>query len=127
MSVMMQEKELAGVLIDKVVFQTELYQLPAPLFEKTEEHTRTVLFAHRKFRNMDKKDRIRSCYLHACLRYVQRDYMTNTTLRNRFGIEEKNSSMVSRVIRDALEAGVIVPYEDTASRKYMKYLPWWAK
>jgi predicted HTH transcriptional regulator len=76
---------------------------------------------------MDKKDRIRSRYLHACLRYVQRDYMTNTSLRSRFGIEEKNSSMVSRIISDALEAKVIIPYDDTASRKYKKYLPRWAK
>jgi len=36
-----------------IVFQTELYQLPAPLFETTDAHTRAVLFAHRAFRNMD--------------------------------------------------------------------------
>ncbi|MDX9964112.1 ATP-binding protein [Desulfobacter postgatei] len=119
--------EERGSGIDKVVFQTELYQLPAPLFEQTEEHTRAVLFAHREFRDMDKQDRIRACYLHACLRYVQRDYMTNSTLRERFGIAEKNSSMASRVIKDALEADSIVPYDSQASRKFMKYLPWWAK
>lgn len=32
-----------------LVSETEFYQLPAPIFEQTEEHTRTVLFAHRKF------------------------------------------------------------------------------
>lgn len=86
-----------------------------------------VLFAHRAFKEMDKADRIRACYLHACLRYVQRGHMTNTTLRERFGIDEKNSSMVSRIIRDTLEAGLIAPYDEDAGRKYMKYLPWWAK
>ena len=83
--------EERGSGVDKVVFQTELYQLPAPLFETTGEHTRAVLFAHREFREMDKTDRIRACYLHACLRYVQRDYMTNTTLRERFRIDEKTA------------------------------------
>jgi len=58
-----------------VVMQTERYQLPAPLFETTGEHTRAVLFAYREFREMDKADRIRACYLHACLRYVQRDFL----------------------------------------------------
>ena len=77
--------EERGSGVDKVVFQTELYQLPAPIFETTPEHTRAVLFAHREFREMDKEDRVRACYLHACLRYVQRDYMTNTTLRIRSG------------------------------------------
>jgi predicted HTH transcriptional regulator len=119
--------EERGSGIDKVVSQTELYQLPAPLFEQTQEHTRTVLFAHREFKDMDKQDRNRACYLHACLRYVQRNYMTNSTLRERFGIEEKNSSMASRVIRDAIEANVIVPYDSQASRKFMKYLPWWTQ
>jgi predicted HTH transcriptional regulator len=118
--------EERGSGVDKVVFQTELYQLPAPLFETTDEHTRAVLFAHREFRAMDKEDRIRACYLHACLRYVQRDFMTNTTLRERFGIEEKNSSMASRIIRDTIEADLIRCHDDTVGSKARKYLPWWA-
>lgn len=119
--------EERGSGVDKVVFQTELYQLPAPLFETTNEHTRSVLFAHRDLKSMEKDDRIRACYLHACLRYVQRDQMTNTSLRKRFGIDEKNSATASRLIREALEVGVIVPLDANAGRKYMKYLPWWAK
>jgi len=119
--------EERGSGVDKVVFQTELYQLPAPLFETTKEHTRATLFCHCELKDLDKVGRIRACYLHACLRYVQRDYMTNTTLRERFGIEEKNSATASRLIKEALEAKVIVPYEANASRKYMKYIPWWAK
>lgn len=118
--------EERGSGVDKVVFQTELYQLPAPLFETTEEHTRAVLFTYREFRAMDKLDRIRACYLHACLKYVQRDFMTNTTLRERFGIEEKNSSMASRIIRDTIEAGLIRCHDETVGSKARKYLPWWA-
>ncbi|MDA8153773.1 MAG: putative DNA binding domain-containing protein [Acidithiobacillus sp.] len=118
--------EERGSGIDKVVFETEFYQLPAPLFEATDEHTRAVLFAHREFKEMDKADRVRACYLHACLRYVQRDYMTNTTLRERFGIDEKNSSMVSRIIRDALEAGLIRCHDETVGSRARKYLPIWA-
>ncbi len=117
--------EERGSGIDKVVFQTEAYQLPAPLFETTGEHTRAILFAHRELKNMDKDDRIRACYLHACLKYVQRDYMINTTLRSRFGIEDKNSATASRIIRETIEAALIRPYDETASRKFMKYIPWW--
>ena len=63
--------EERGSGVDKVVFQTELYQLPAPIFETTPEHTRAVLFAHREFREMDKEDRIRaSCLLSACLAVI---------------------------------------------------------
>lgn len=118
--------EERGSGIDKVVSQIELYQLPAPIFEAVEDHTRIVLFAHRELKEMDKQDRIWACYLHACLRYVERDYMTNSTLRERFGIESKNSAMVSRIIRDALDAGKIRCYDDTVGSKAKKYLPWWA-
>lgn len=118
--------EERGSGVDKVVIQTEVFQLPAPFFEATDEHTRVVLFAHREFKAMDKTDRIRAAYLHACLRYVQRDYMTNTSLRERFGIDEKNSSMVSRIIKDAVEAGLIRCHDETVGSRARKYLPRWA-
>ena len=118
--------EERGSGIDKVVFQTELFQLPAPLFEAPKGFTRTVLFSHRPLGEMDREDRVRACYLHACLKYVQRDSLTNTSLRDRFGIEEKNRSMASRLIRDAVEAHAVVPYDPTAAPKLMKYVPWWA-
>jgi len=118
--------EERGSGVDKVVSQTEFYQLPAPIFETTDEHTRAVLFAHREFRDMDKEDRIRACYLHACLRYVQRDFMTNTTLRERFGIDDKNSAMASRIIKDTINSGLIRCHDETVGSKARKYLPWWA-
>lgn len=119
--------EERGSGVDKVVFQTELYQLPAPLFEAVGGHTRAVLFAHKSFAEMDKADRTRACYLHACLQFVKRKRMTNTTLRERFGIEEKNRAQVSRVISDAIEAGVVRPYDpESESRRHASYVPYWA-
>jgi predicted HTH transcriptional regulator len=118
--------EERGSGIDKVVFQVEFFQLPAPLFEVLGSFTRAVLFAHKTLSAMDKNDRVRACYLHACLKYVNRDYLTNTSLRERFGIEEKNSAAASRLIKEAVEAGVIVPYDPETSKRYMKYVPWWA-
>ena len=74
---------------------------------------------------MDKGDRIRACYLHSCLKYVQRSFMTNASLRNRFGIEEKNSAIASRFIKDALEEKKIKPCDISAAKKFMKYIPHW--
>jgi ATP-dependent DNA helicase RecG len=118
--------EERGSGVDKVVFQTELYQLPAPIFEVSGDNTRAILLAPRPLNKMEKGDRIRACYLHACLRYVSRDYMTNTSLRDRFGIAPKNSATASRYIKEALEAGAIKPYDDSAAKKMMKYIPIWA-
>jgi ATP-dependent DNA helicase RecG len=118
--------EERGSGIDKVVFQTEFYQLPAPIFETVEGSTRAILFAHRALKDMDRADRSRACYLHACLRYVERDPMTNSTLRERFGIDEKNSAMASRIIGDAMEDNLVKPCDTGQGKKYAKYLPYWA-
>lgn len=91
--------EERGSGVDKVVFETELYQLPAPLFEKMDDHTRAVLFAHKSLKCMDKDNRVRSCYFHACLKYVVRDYMTNASLRERFGLNPRIALLLPGLLR----------------------------
>jgi ATP-dependent DNA helicase RecG len=118
--------EERGSGIDKVVAATERLQLPAPLFEKPDGFTRAVLFAHKPLREMTRAERTHACYLHACLRYVERDPMTNASLRGRFGIAEQNSATVSRIMREAMEDELIKPYDPHQGRKYARYIPHWA-
>jgi ATP-dependent DNA helicase RecG len=117
--------EERGSGIDKVVFEVEFYQLPGPLFEVTGSSTRAVLFGHRPLTKMGRDDRVRACYLHACLRYVSHEYLTNTSLRQRFGIDEQNSATASRLIKEAVAAGKLVPENEAASKKLMRYMPHW--
>ena len=118
--------EERGSGIDKVVFEVEFFQLPAPLFEAPEGFTRAVLFAHRPLAEMGKADRVRACYLHACLRYVTRKPMTNTSVRDRFGIPEKNAATASRLLSEAVEAGLIMVQDPEAGTRIRSYLPFWA-
>jgi len=118
--------EERGSGVDKVVFQTELYQLPAPIFEIAGDNTRAVLLSHRSLTNMDRDDRIRACYLHACLKYVNREYLTNSSVRERFGIDPRNIALASRLIKESVTAGEILAYDPGAAPKMMKYVPWWA-
>ncbi len=119
--------EERGSGVDKVVAQIELYQLPAPIFEAAADATRAVLFAHRPLSQMAREDRVRACYLHACLKYVNREYVTNTSIRQRFGIADHNIATASRLLREAVDARVILPYDEAAGPKYMKYVPWWSR
>ena len=119
--------EERGSGVDKIVIQTELYQLPAPIFETNGDHTVAILFAHKELKDMDKADKIRACYLHASLRYIQHDYMTNTSLRERFNIDVKNRSMVSKIINDAIEANKIAIYDENVGTKARTYIPSWAR
>ena len=115
-----------GTGIDKLVDAVEHQHLPPPLFEIPPGSTRVVLFSHRDLRDVDSRMRIRAVYQHACLRYVQRDFLTNTSLRERFGIEANNRAWVSRLIKAATEVGVIAPFDTDAGPKAMRYVPWWA-
>lgn len=118
--------EERGSGIDKVVFQVELYQLPAPLFEASQGFTRAVLFSHKTVAEMDRRERVRACYLHACLKCVTSSFLTNTSLRERFGIKQENRASVSRYIREAVNAGEIKPFDEHAGKRMMKYVPFWA-
>lgn len=112
---------------DKIAAEVEFHQLPAPVVIDTGEHLQAVLFAPRPLKDMDREDRVRALYLHACLKWVQRQPMNNTTVRERFGIEKRNTAQASRLLKDAVEAGMIVPYDADAGAKAMRYLPYWTK
>lgn len=119
--------EERGSGIDKVVFQVELFQLPAPAFTLKDQAMVVTLFAHQALKDMNKDDRIRACYQHACLKHVSNETMTNTSLRERFNIAENNSAQASRIIAETVEAELIKPSDpENKSRKLMKYVPFWA-
>jgi len=119
--------EEKGSGIDKVIFYNEMYQLPAPEFLIQEKHTKVIMYSYKTLNQMDKKDKIRACYQHCCLRYVSNDKMTNQSLRDRFQIESKNAAIASRIIKEALISKVIKEDDpESNSRKYKKYIPFWA-
>ncbi len=119
--------EERGSGIDKVIFECEYYQLPAPKFIEGDNYTRVIIYAHKTLRKMDKEDKIRACYLHSCLKYVSGEHMTNQSLRERFGIKEKNYSMASRIISEAIKSGQVKDYDpENTSKKHSKYIPFWA-
>jgi ATP-dependent DNA helicase RecG len=118
--------EERGSGIDKVMFHLEAALLPAPDFRVVHGFTHAILFGPRKLTTMERPDRTRICYWHACLRYLQRDAMTNTSLRERFGMDESARSLASRYIREACEDRLIRQLDPDSAPKYMKYVPCWA-
>ena len=118
--------EERGSGFDKVVFECEYNQLPAPEIIVGDNYTRIILYSYKTLRQMDKQDKVRACYLHACLKYVSGEHMTNQSLRGRFGIQEQSYPIASRIISDTIKAGLIKDYDtESKSRKYAKYVPFW--
>ncbi|OED37900.1 transcriptional regulator [Chromatiales bacterium (ex Bugula neritina AB1)] len=118
--------ERRGSGIDKVISQVELFQLPAPKFSETSRHTKVTLLAPKSLNDMDRDDRIRACYQHACLRYESNEQMTNASFRDRLGVDKKNYAIASRIIRDAIDANLVQPVDPDTGPRYMRYVPFWA-
>jgi len=119
--------EERGSGIVKVIGATEVFQLPPPDFKVDDHHTVATLYAQRPLNEMDKKDKIRACYQHTCLKHVSNERMTNQSLRQRFDISDQNYPMASRIITDTIEAGLIKDYDPSSkSKRNASYVPFWA-
>ena len=118
--------EELGTGWDKIIISCELMFLPAPQIETYEEGTRVTLFSRIPFSSLTLQEKLWSCYLHACIKKVQEDYLTNSSLRNRFGLPASSSGSISRIIREAVKQYMIKPVDSETAPRYMRYSPIWA-
>ena len=107
--------------------QVEIFGLPPIKFEEDSHHFKVTLFAPQTFAQMSAGDRLNACYQHTLLRYCANDRMTNKSLRERLKMPEKQRSMVSRLIQEAVDKGLIAPANpNNTSRRHTEYVPAWA-
>ena len=118
--------EERGSGIDKVLQEVEIFQLPAPLFEAPPGSTRASLFARKPLSDMSKSERIRACYLHACLCYVTSRPVNNASIRERFGLSDDRNDRASRLLKEAVDDGVIRVRDTSVGTRSRTYLPFWA-
>lgn len=111
---------------DRIVLECEKNYLPAPEIKLYEENTKVILYSELPFTDISHEDKLWSCYLHACIKQTLHEGLTNSSLRQRFGLEEKSSAPISRLIKEAVEKKLIKPFDPTTAPKYMKYVPFWA-
>jgi ATP-dependent DNA helicase RecG len=117
--------EERGSGLFKAASECELYGLPPLDFENGENYFKVVLFSPRSFAQMTAKERLATCYQHAQLKFLSSDTMTNKSLRERLMMPEKQRSMVSVLIQEAIARGLIKADPDNTSLKYTEYVPYW--
>ena len=119
------EERGSGLL--KAGIQVELYGLPPIKFEEGANHFKVTLYSPRTFAQMTHQERINACYQHAVLKYLSSSAMTNKTLRERLKMPEKQRSMVSVLIQEAIdERRIIAANPENKSKKFAEYIPSWA-
>jgi len=118
--------EEKGSGLDKVIALVEAYQLPPVRIKVSENRTSVTMESYKTWSQMDKNERIQACYQHACLKYVSNDVTSNQSLRERFRIDDKNYPMISRLLKDSMEAGLIKDANpEEKSPRNRKYIPYW--
>ncbi len=119
------EERGSGLL--KAGLQIELYGLPPIEFTAGPNHFKVALHSPRTFAKMSADERLEACYQHAVLKYYSDSALTNTSLRERLKMPEKQRSMVSVLIQDAIDKGLIKNADPgNKSRKFAQYVPSWA-
>ena len=111
---------------DRMVISCELQQLPAPRIQIYQESTKVSLFSHLDFTNIPVEDKLWSTYLHACIKFTEGEALTNTSLRERFGVADTSAGSISRLIKEAVNRKLIRPVDPNTAPRYMRYIPVWA-
>ncbi len=118
--------EERGTGFQKVVASVELFGLPPVVFTPLENAFRVTLYAPKKFADMSQTERIEACYQHAVLQHISSQTLTNTTLRARFKLHEKQRNVMTNLIADAVQAGRIKRKDASSGNKFAEYVPYWA-
>ena len=102
-------------------------ELLAPRIEnQNNQFTKAILFAKVPFELTTKEDRMRTCYMQACLAYVNFEGISNSDIRKIFGLGEKEKAKASRLLTSAVDGGYIKVMDPDTAPRYKKYIPYWA-
>jgi predicted HTH transcriptional regulator len=117
--------EERGGGIDKAILEIEEMFLPAPDFLPSENSMKVVVYGPKQFAQLSKADKIWACFCHCVVRYIKRDYMSNTTLRERFSLDDEDYQVASEIIANAKKAKLIKPADPDQGNKKARYVPYW--
>lgn len=115
--------ERRGSGVDRAVRAIEQAAQPPPLFAEVEASTTVTAYMPRRFAEMTPEERIRAAFQHAQVCHERNQPMSNGSLRQRFGLPDKQISQVSIVIRDTIAAGKIKPLNEDQANRNARYVP----
>lgn len=117
--------EERGSGIDKAIIEIEQQKLPAPDFIPSPHSMRVVILGPKNFSKMSKQERVWSCFCHCVVRWLQHDFMSNNSLRERFSLKDEEYQLASAVIADARKAKRIIAADPDQGKRNAKYVPYW--
>ncbi|MFC0265958.1 RNA-binding domain-containing protein [Alloscardovia macacae] len=117
--------EKRGSGIDRALENIESEKRNAPEFLIKEKSTE-VRLTKSHFGDMSIQERINAVYLHCCLRAEKNEYLTNGSLRERFGLPKNKAAQISQLIAQAADKGLIVQDPSTrGAKRTARYRPFY--
>ena len=118
--------EIRGSGFDRMEEGMRDWKIPAPKVENGEDYCRTIFCWHDALSKWSKEEKVRTCYLYVCYCYVNGIEVSNSVLRERFGISEANKAMASRIIKDTIAAEKIKLKDPDVVANMRRYVPYGA-
>lgn len=119
--------ETRGSGIPRTIKEVEQEFLPPPTFTNQENGFKVSLYSHKHFDSLSNDEKLRACVQHVSLMYILGEQANNETLRKRFGLGEKKSNTISKLVKLAKDKDLIKDFDPkNNSKKYIKYVPFWA-
>ena len=115
-----------GFGLASVAIRLEKNHFPPLRFESVASSTNITIYSYKEFHKIGRKERVETCFQHACLRWSEGEHLTNASLRKRFGLMIDKKTTVSRIIHEAVEANIIRCFDDNVAPKLRSYVPYWA-
>jgi len=119
--------EERGGGLDKAIIEIELRNLPAPNFIASANSMRVVLFGPKTFGELSKEEKLRACFFHCVLCWIKNDYMSNTSLRDRFMLPQEDYQAVSAIISESVKKRRVTPADVNQGKRNAKYVPYWVR
>lgn len=113
-------EELGSGLVRIIDIAEKEGRIP-PKYLTTEEFTKVTIYSHKDFDSMNTEDILNITYFHCCYKHDEGNYMTNNSLRERFKVPDEKYTKISRLLKDAINEGLI----KNGPKK--TYIPFWAK
>lgn len=112
---------------DKIVNSIEEAKLPAPEIQIKINSTSVIMWFSKPLNLLTLEEKNWTVYLHTVRKYLLSEPANNASLRERLNLPESESSTVSKLFRQAIEAGLILPLDNSSSNKLKEYVPAWSK
>jgi ATP-dependent DNA helicase RecG len=115
-----------GSGFDKIESALEEKKMPSAAIYVVSASVRLEIEAKMSYASYSEEERIRSVYYCACLCHENRVTMDNDFLRQRFGLDEKDRPLISRLLARCVELGRIKLADPNVGVRSRSYIPYWA-